>query len=73
MNRTAIAIVASLVAFALILGASYAALTTLAPHVPPGRAMGMLSAALMVGSGLACAGAGYLASKWAKRGAGTSQ
>lgn len=66
MNRTAVAIVVSLVAFAVILIASYAILTMLATHVPPGRTMGMVSAALMVGSGLACAGVGYLANKWAQ-------
>lgn len=67
MNRTVIAIIASVVAIAAILAGTYWAFLGLAAQIPAGRTLGMLSAALMVISGLACAGVGYLASRWAQR------
>ena len=70
MNRTAIAIVVSAVAIPVILAGTYWAFVTLATYIPPGRTLGMISAALMVGSGLACAGIGYAASKWVQRRSG---
>ena len=64
MNRITIAIIVSAVAIPAILGGTYWAFVALATAIPPGRTLGMISAALMVGSGLACAGVGYAASKW---------
>jgi uncharacterized iron-regulated membrane protein len=67
MNRNVIAIIASVVAIAAILAGTYGAFFALAAQIPAGRTLGLISAALMVASGLACAGAGYLASRWAQR------
>lgn len=67
MNRNVVAILVSAVAIAAILAGTYDAFFALAARIPAGRTLGMLSAALMVGSGLACAGVGYLASRWARR------
>jgi hypothetical protein len=67
MNRNGIAIIASVVAIGAILAGTYGAFFALAARIPAGRTLGMLGAALMVGSGLACAGVGYLASRWARR------
>jgi hypothetical protein len=64
MNRTATVIIAALLA------GTYLAFTALAAQIPAGRTLGMLSAALMVASGLACAGVGYVANKWVMRGSG---
>ena len=68
MNRTAIAIIAFIIVSAAILGGAYIGFFTLATHFPPGRTLGLLSSAMMIGSGLACAGAGYLANKWVQKG-----
>jgi hypothetical protein len=67
MNRIAIAITVAVLAIAAILAGTYAAFFALAAQIPAGRTLGMISAALMVGSGLACAGVGYVANKWAQR------
>lgn len=69
MNRNAIAIIVAVLCIAAVLGGTYLLFTALAARVPAGRTLGMLSASLMVGSGLACAGIGYLANKWAQGGA----
>ena len=68
MNRTVIAVVVSVLAMAVILAGTYGAFFALATLIPAGRTLGMISAALMVASGLACAGVGYVASKWVQRG-----
>ena len=70
MNRTAIAIAVSVPIIAALLAGTYVAFTALAAQIPAGRTLGMLSASLMVGSGLACAGVGYVANKWVTRGDG---
>ena len=70
MNRNAVAIVVAILCIAAVLAGTYVAFFAMAAHFPAGRSLGMLSASLMVGSGLACAGIGYLANKWAQRGAG---
>ena len=67
MNRTAVAILVFVVAAGAILAGAYWAFFALAAQIAPGRTLGMISAALMVASGLACAGVGYLASKWAQK------
>jgi cation transporter-like permease len=67
MNRNVIAIIASVVAISAILAGTYGAFFALAAQIPAGRTLGLISAALMVASGLACAGVGYLASRWAQR------
>ena len=63
MNRTAIAIGVSVAAISTTLAGTYWAFVTLATHFPAGRTLGMMSAALMVGSGLACVTIIYLANK----------
>jgi hypothetical protein len=52
---------------AAVLAGTYFAFFAMAANIAPGRVLGMLSAAMMVGSGLFCAGIGYLANKWAQR------
>ena len=70
MTRNGIAIVFAVLAIAAILVCTYAAFFALAARIPAGRTLGMIGAALMVGSGLACAGVGYVANRWAQRQAG---
>jgi len=67
MSRTGIAIIVSILAIAAVLAGTYEAFFALAARFPPGRTLGMISAALMVGSGLVCAGIGYAANKWVQR------
>ena len=67
MNRNVVAIVVSVVAIAAILAGTYGAFFALAAQIHAGRTLGMLGAALMIGSGLACVGVGYLATRWARR------
>lgn len=64
MNRTLVAVVVAATAIAALLGGAYGLFFVLAGHIPPGRILGMFSAALMVGSGLGCAGVVYAANKW---------
>ena len=66
MTRNVIAIIVAVVCCAAVLAATYAAFFAMAAHFPPSRVLGLLSAALMVGSGLLCAGIGYAANKWAQ-------
>jgi hypothetical protein len=67
MKPTAIAIIVSALAIAAILAGTYEAFAALAMIFTPGRTLGMISAALMVASGLACAGVAYAAYKWVQR------
>lgn len=67
MNRTPIAIIFSALAIVVLLAGTYLLFTALAANLAPGRTLGMFSAALMVGSGLACAGVVYAANKWVGR------
>jgi hypothetical protein len=69
MNRTMIAIAVAVAGCAMVLAATYKIFFVMAASFPPGRVLGMFSAALMVGSGLLCAGIGYLANRWVGRGA----
>ena len=67
MNRTAIAIIVSILVIGAVLAGTYAAFVALAALFGPGRTLGMISAALMVACGLACAGVVYAAVKWVQR------
>ena len=67
MNRNPVAIAVAVIGIAAVLAATYVAFFAMAAHIPPGRVLGLLSASLMVGSGLLCAGIGYVANKWAQR------
>ncbi|RTL51109.1 MAG: hypothetical protein EKK46_12810 [Rhodocyclaceae bacterium] len=67
MNRATIAVIFSALAIVVLLGGTYLIFTALAANLAPGRTLGMFSAALMVGSGLACAGVVYAANKWVGR------
>jgi uncharacterized iron-regulated membrane protein len=67
MNRLGIAVIVSIVAIAAILASTYAAFFALAAQIPPGRTLGMISAALMMCCGLACVGVVYAADKWVRR------
>ncbi len=66
MNRNVIAVTVAVAGIAAVLAATYAAFFAMAGHIPPGRVLGLLGAALMVGSGLLCAGIGYVANRWAQ-------
>ena len=67
MSRTSVAIIVSVLAIVIILAGTYGAFFALAAHISPGRTLGMMGAALMMGCGLACAGVGYAANKWVRR------
>ena len=67
MNRNPVAIAVAVIGMAAVLAATYVAFFAMAARIPPGRVLGLLSASLMVGSGLLCAGIGYVANKWAQR------
>ena len=67
MNRNPVAIAVAVAGIAAVLAATYVAFFAMAATIPPGRLLGLLSASLMVGSGLLCAGIGYVANKWAQR------
>ena len=67
MNRKVVAVVVSAIAIAGVLAGTYEAFFALAARMPAGRTLGTISAALMVGSGLVCAGIGYVASGWVRR------
>ena len=66
MNHMPATIIISVIAVAAILAGTYEAFFALAAHFPPGRTLGLIGAALMLVSGLACVGVGYLAIKWLK-------
>lgn len=67
MKPLVIAVTVSIALIGAILAGTYWLFFLLAAHFPPGRTLGTISAALMVGSGLACAAAGYLMNKWLRR------
>ena len=67
MHRNLMAIAVAVIGIAAVLAATYGAFFAMAANIPPGRVLGLLSASLMVGSGLLCAGIGYAANKWAQR------
>lgn len=64
MKPVAIAVIVSIVLIGAILAGAYWLFFVLAAHMPAGRTLGMISAALMIGSGLACAAVAYLANLW---------
>lgn len=67
MRPIALAIIVSMLAIGAILAATYRVFFALAAHFPPGRTLGMIGAALMLGSGLGCIAVGYLANQWVRQ------
>jgi hypothetical protein len=67
LNRNLIAALGAAAGMSAVFATFYFTFFAAAARIPPGRELGLIGAALGIGSGLACALIGYAAHRWARR------